>query len=166
MKRHLTLAGVFATLLTGAQAQAHVTEIRIDAVEPFADNASFGTAGPYVRIKGIAKGELDPKAPANSGIVDLDKAPRNVRGMVEYEVDIFILRPADPAKGNGILYYEVLNRGNKQLGTRLHDTGRADASFSTTPGRGNTPATPFCSSAATPSCGRVGTRIYLAARRG
>ena len=41
--------------------------------------------------------------------------------MVEYEVDIFILRPADPAKGSGILYYEVLNRGNKQLGTRLLD---------------------------------------------
>jgi hypothetical protein len=41
--------------------------------------------------------------------------------MVEYQVDIFILRPADPAKASGILFYEVLNRGNKQLGTRLLD---------------------------------------------
>src|SRR5262245_3002511 len=127
MKRDLTVTGVLATLLIGAQAQAHVTEIRIDSVEPFADNASFGVAGPYVRIKGIAMGELNPKAPENSGIVDLGKAVRNAHGMVEYEVDIFILRPADPAKGNGILYYEVLNRGNKQVGTRLHNTGRANA---------------------------------------
>src|SRR5262249_39557065 len=73
----------------------------------------------YVRIKGVARGELDPTA--HTVIVDLDKAPRNAHGMVEYEVDIFILRPADPAKGNGILFYEVLNRGNKQLAQRLHD---------------------------------------------
>ncbi|MBX9777003.1 MAG: hypothetical protein K2Y71_21700 [Xanthobacteraceae bacterium] len=102
-------------------ANARITEIRIDAVEPFIDGHSFGSVGPYERVKGIAKGELDPSASQNSGIVDLDKAPRNSRGMVEYEVDIFILRPADPAKGSGILYYEVLNRGNKQLGTRLLD---------------------------------------------
>jgi hypothetical protein len=125
MKRNLSVTGALAILFLSAQAEARVTEIRIDAVEPFADNAAFGTAGPYVRIKGIAKGELDPKAPEHAVIVDLDKAPRNARGMVEYEVDIFILRPADPAKGNGILFYEVLNRGNKQLGNRLHDLGRA-----------------------------------------
>src|SRR3954453_4702721 len=127
MNRNLAVTGALATLFLCAQAQARVTEIRIDAVEPFADNTSFGAAGPYVRIKGIAKGELDPKAPEHAVIVDLDKAPRNARGMVEYEVDIFIMRPADPAKGNGILFYEVLNRGNKQLGNRLHDLGRADA---------------------------------------
>jgi len=127
MNRNLAVTGALATLSLCAQAQARVTEIRIDAVEPFADNTSFGAAGPYVRIKGIAKGELDPKAPEHAVIVDLDKAPRNARGMVEYEVDIFIMRPADLAKGNGILFYEVLNRGNKQLGNRLHDLGRAGA---------------------------------------
>ena len=110
-----------ALLLAAGGAQARITEIRIDAVEPFIDGHAFGTVGPYERLKGIAKGELDPAARENAGIVDLDKAPRNSRGMVEYEVDIFILRPADPAKGSGILYYEVLNRGNKQLGTRLLD---------------------------------------------
>ena len=130
MKRNLAATGVLTTLFLGAlgaNPQARVTEIRIDAVEPFADSAVFGAAGSYERVKGIAKGELDPKAPENSVIVDLDKAPRNARGMVEYEVDIFILRPTDAAKGNGILFYEVLNRGNKQLGNRLHDLGRAGA---------------------------------------
>src|SRR5262245_5456146 len=115
------LAVGFAALGLATAAQARVTEIRIDSVEPFIGGHAFGTVGPYERVKGVAGGELYPAARENAVIVDLDKAPRNSRGMVEYEVDIFILRPADPAKGAGILYYEVLNRGNKQLGTRLLD---------------------------------------------
>src|SRR5258707_5457536 len=115
------VAVALALLIAVGGAAAEVTEIRIDAIEPFADGQAFGEAGPYVRIKGVAKGELDPKAPLNAVIVDLDKAPLNGRGMIDYEVDIFILRPAAPARGNGILFYEVLNRGNKQLGQRLHD---------------------------------------------
>jgi Alpha/beta hydrolase domain len=122
MKKVLAAACALAPLLAASAAQSRVTEIRIDAIEPFADNHAFGQAGAYVRIKGVAKGELDPKAPENASIVDIDKAVRNARGMVEYETDIFIMRPADAAKGNGILYYEVLNRGSKQLGRRLHDT--------------------------------------------
>jgi hypothetical protein len=122
MKKVLAAACALAPLFAASAAQSRVTEIKIDAVEPFADNHAFGQVGGYVRIKGVVKGELDPKAAENATIVDLDKAPRNARGMVEYETDIFIMRPADPAKGNGILYYEVLNRGNKQLGRRLHDT--------------------------------------------
>jgi hypothetical protein len=122
MKRILAATCAIVPMLSASTAQARITEIKVDAIEPFADNHAFGNTGAYVRIKGVAKGEIDPKAPENAAIVDLDKAPRNARGMVEYETDIFILRPADPAKGNGILYYEVLNRGNKQLGRRLHDT--------------------------------------------
>src|SRR5712692_535364 len=100
-------------------AQARIIEIRIDAIEPFADGQSFGAAGSYVRIRGVAKGELDPKASEHAVIVDLDEAPVNARGMVDYEVDLFILRPVVPTKG--MLFYEDVNRGNKQLGQRLHD---------------------------------------------
>jgi hypothetical protein len=114
------LAVALGLPIVGA-AQARITEIRLDAPEPFAEGHAFGEVGSYLRITGVAKGELDPAAAQNRGIVDLDKVPRNARGMVEYEVDVFILRPADPAKANGLLFYEVLNRGNKQLGYRLHD---------------------------------------------
>src|SRR4029077_17845525 len=34
--------------------------------------------------------------PENRVITDLDKAPRNAQGTVEYETDFFILRPVDP----------------------------------------------------------------------
>ena len=33
-----------------------ITEIKIDTNEPFAEQQTFGAAGSYVRIKGIAKG--------------------------------------------------------------------------------------------------------------
>jgi hypothetical protein len=118
-RRALVFMAALGLLCAAGAAQARITEIRIDAIEPFADGQSFGAAGPYVRIRGVAKGELDPKASEHAVIVDLDKAPVNARGMVDYEVDLFILRPVVPTKG--ILFYEVLNRGNKQLGQRLHD---------------------------------------------
>ena len=93
---------IIATLtIVALPAIARITEIRIDAVEPFAESHAFGTTGAYVRITGVAKGEIDPLAPEHAVIVGLDKAPRNARGMVEYQTTIFILRPADPAKGNG-----------------------------------------------------------------
>jgi len=72
-----------------------VVEIQIEAIERFAAGRSFGDAGSYLRIKGVAKGEIDPAAPENSVIADLGKAPRNARGMIEYETDFFILRPAE-----------------------------------------------------------------------
>jgi len=52
--------------------------------------------------------------PLNAVIVDLDKAPRNAKGQVEYAADFYILRPADLTKGNGALLYDVNNRGNKR----------------------------------------------------
>src|SRR5262249_34358566 len=82
-------------------------------VEPFADGAPFGAAGAYERVSGVAKGELDPADPRNAGIVNLTRVPRNARGMVEYEIEWFMLRPADAAKGNGKILYDVTNRGRK-----------------------------------------------------
>lgn len=92
-----------------------ITAIDIRSSEPFAEGASFGEAGAYLRLAGVARGEVDPAHAGNRGIADLDKAPRNAHGRVEYETDIVILRPADPAKGNGRLLYEVTNRGRKLI---------------------------------------------------
>ena len=92
-----------------------ITSIEIKAVEPLADGAAFGNAGAYERVIGVAKGEVDPKAPGNAGIALIDKAPLNARGRVEYTTDFFILRPKDFAKGNGHILYEVNNRGRKML---------------------------------------------------
>src|SRR5262249_3215120 len=85
----------------------------IIAREPFADGHAFGDTGPYERIIGIARFAVDPEHAANRRIVDLGLAPRNADGKVEFESDVFLLAPKDPAKGNGAIFYDVNNRGNK-----------------------------------------------------
>jgi Alpha/beta hydrolase domain len=100
-----------------------IVEIKVDAIEPFAGGQSFGEAGGYLRIKGTAKGEIDPAAAGNAVIADLDKATQNSRGMVEYETDFFILRPVESQPGGGVLVYDVTNRGRKVILGRLDEAG-------------------------------------------
>jgi hypothetical protein len=103
-----------------------IIEINIAAVEPFAEGKAFGQAGGYVRVRGVAQGVLDPRAPENAGIVDLDKATRNKAGQVEYATDVFILRPAEPRRGSGVLVYDVTNRGSKRILQLIDDVPAND----------------------------------------
>ena len=119
------LANRYEVTLKRNSLQMANIEIQVNAVEPFAEGKSFGEAGSYLRIRGVAKGELDPAAPENTVIVDLDKAPRNARGLVEYETDFFILRPTDPSRTNAVLVYDVTNRGSKRIFQLLDDAPSA-----------------------------------------
>ena len=78
----------------------------------FAGGASFGEAGPYERLAGKIRLAVDPKAPQNRVIVDLDKAPKGADGLVECVADFTILKPVDMARGNRRLFYDWGNRGN------------------------------------------------------
>ncbi len=106
-------AALCALILVAAPAAARLTEINVTAVEPFAEGAAFGNTSAYERVKGTFRGELDPGDPRNKVIVNLDKAPRNAAGRVEYEADFFILRPADPARGSRKILFDVTNRGRQ-----------------------------------------------------
>lgn len=75
----------------------------------------FGAAGPYERMVGKVFFAVDPKLPANRIIADIDKAPRDENGMVEFASDIYVLKPRDPKNGNGAALYEVSNRGHKGM---------------------------------------------------
>jgi hypothetical protein len=120
MIRMLECAGLVLIAATAA-ADARVTKIEIARREPFAAGISFGSVGAYEKVVGRFHGELDPKNPLDAVIVDLDKAPRNAAGMVEYSADFYILKPVDLAKGNGALFYELSNRGNKGILGRFND---------------------------------------------
>src|SRR3977135_1752838 len=120
MKLMVGCAGL-ALIAGTAAAEARVTRIEITKQEPFAAGQTFGNVGAYEKVIGRFRGELDPKSPLNAAIVDLDKAPRNARGMVEYSADFYILKPVDPSKGNGALFYELSNRGNKGILARFND---------------------------------------------
>jgi hypothetical protein len=98
-----------------------LVSLDIERIEPLGDGTPFGEAGAYERVIGRAKGAVDPRDPANKGIALIDKAPLNERGKVEYAADIFILRPKDPARGNGRILYEVNNRGRKMLFGNIAD---------------------------------------------
>src|SRR5579862_8444506 len=95
--------------------------VRIDRTEPFAERRGFGSAGPYERVIGIAQGEIDPEDPRNAGVVNIEKAQRNAAGMLEYEADLFMLRPVDPLRRNGKVLYEFPNRGRKLVLTWVNE---------------------------------------------
>jgi hypothetical protein len=98
-----------------------IVSLEIEKVEPLADGVAFGEAGAYERVIAVARGEVDPSSPANSGIALIDKAPRNAAGKVEFATSVFILRPRDPTRGNGRILYEVNNRGRKMLFGNIAD---------------------------------------------
>jgi len=102
------IAAIIATVFA-AQAQAGVE--RVDVIErvPFADGMAFGAAGPYEKIRGIAHFALDPEAPANAAIVDLKRAPRDLRGRVLFSSEFILLRPTGALPST--LIYDVNNRG-------------------------------------------------------
>jgi hypothetical protein len=79
---------------------------------------SFGRVGPYEVIVGIVHGKIDRNHPANAGIVDLNLAPTDSHGLVTYSTDFVILRPKFAGRAKRVLFYDVVNRGNKiGLGT-------------------------------------------------
>jgi hypothetical protein len=84
--------------------------------------ASFGSAGPYEILTGTAYGELDPRSPSNTGIVNVNRAPLNAKGRAEYSTDFMILKPVDIRKGNGELIYDFVNRGRNTI-LRLDESG-------------------------------------------
>ena len=77
---------------------------------------TFGSAGQYEKLRGAAYGELDPSDPRNAVITDIGLAPVNARGMVEYSMDIFILKPIELNAGNHRLLFDFNNRGSMRLG--------------------------------------------------
>jgi hypothetical protein len=100
-------------LLLCAPARAELVALDVLHREPFAGGRSFGQVGPYDQITAIARFAIDPTDEHNRVIVDLDLAPRNKDGKVEFAADVVILTPHDPARGNGAILYDVNNRGNK-----------------------------------------------------
>jgi len=106
----LTLAASLAPQF----ADARVVRFVVEQKRPLAEGTTFGSAGGYERLDGTAYFEVDPKDPLNAIIVNLDKAPRNARGMVEFSSPFVILKPLEMAKGNHKIFYAINNRGNQQ----------------------------------------------------
>ena len=161
-------AALTAGLAVPGPIEARVVRIEIERVEsPAFEGRSFGDVGPYEKLVGRVFGEIDPEAPENAVITDVELAPRNARGRVEYAADLFILRPVDASKGNGRVFYELNNRGRMLSLGQLNDarsggndpTTAADAGNGFLMRRGYT----FVSSGWDVTAAADGTRLRIAA---
>jgi hypothetical protein len=116
----------------------------VSTVDAYNGATPVGAAGPYTVVTGVVHGTLDPKHPDNAGIVDLDKVTLDAQGQVRYTTDVVILRPKNAAEARRVLFYDVVNRGNKLAqnlfigGGALQDGAAPPANFASLLRRGYT----------------------------
>jgi hypothetical protein len=116
VKNRRTFGALLAAVVVLTRpAQAEITRIEIDKArsEAVQGGKAFGSAGAYERLLGLAYGELDPKDRRNALIQDIQLAPKNVRGNVEYVTTFAFIKPANVSKASGLLFYESVNRSNE-----------------------------------------------------
>jgi hypothetical protein len=89
-----------------------VTHFDLTLRRPLADGRAFGDVGPYEELKGRLRYAIDPGHAANVRITDIERAPRNRDGRVEFATDVSVLLPVDRARANGRVILDVVNRGN------------------------------------------------------
>jgi hypothetical protein len=132
MKMKLTRPKVFLAIglvltLLPALVRAEVTRVEITRREDVLGAKPFGAAGAYEKLVGKVSFAVDPANPHNKNIANIDKAPKNKDGKVEFSSDLYILKPKDPSKGNGITLFDVSNRGGKGALNRFNrGTGSSD----------------------------------------
>jgi hypothetical protein len=100
------LIRIAAIAMLAGTVQARVTRLIVEQRQ---------AAGLYETLAGHFSGELDPRDPLNTIITDLQLAPRNSHGMVEYSATFSIAKPVDMSKASGLLIYQVPNRGNASV---------------------------------------------------
>lgn len=111
---------------SASRVAAAVNGLEISERSPVLDGVAFGPAGAYERVVGRVQFALDPGSKANAAIRDLALAETNPAGRVTFSATFFVLKPVDPAKGNGTTLLEVPNRGGKALLTRFCLADRQD----------------------------------------
>ena len=110
MRRWVVLA-----LWTAGVVGAGVVRVEIQSQGELLGGREFGRTGSYEKLVGKVYFAVDPANPNNQIIADLDKAPRNGDGKVEFSSDLYVLRPKKLDRGNGTALYEVSNRGGKGM---------------------------------------------------
>src|SRR6267142_2701780 len=106
----LAVASVAAALALPAPAEARVTRIIVDTRVDLA-NPVDPTTKPYELLTGRAFGELDPRDRHNEVLTDIQLAPRNANGKVEYIASFRIRKPKDNNLMSGVMWHDVPNRG-------------------------------------------------------
>ncbi len=110
--RVLPIVAGAAGLMAAATIDARVTKIELQPTPaPVQGGQTFGTVGAYEMLRGKAYGEIDPSDRRNAGITDIQAAPKNASGKVEYITEFTIHKPVDMSKASGVMIEVVPNRG-------------------------------------------------------
>jgi hypothetical protein len=105
--KRLRYVGATALLILVGSQLASAEVVRIDIHRR-------DDAGTHERVIGRVHFAIDPKLPANRAIADVDLAPTNTEGKVEFSADVLFFRPKDPGRARGTAFLEVVNRGRDQ----------------------------------------------------
>jgi hypothetical protein len=105
-RKHVLLTAASIMLMALAQS-ARAEVVRIDI-------RRRDDAGTHERLIGRVHFAVDPASRANRDIADLDQAPTDARGLVEFSADVLFFRPKGAGRTRGTVFLEVVNRGRDQ----------------------------------------------------
>jgi hypothetical protein len=113
-----------------------VIRVEITARGPLAGGKRFGEAGAYEYLSGTFHFTADPRFTDHRVICDLELAPANAQGLVEYSAEFHLLKPVSlPAHGR--LLADSPNRGNMTALSMFNSAlRRADGTPDVDPGNG------------------------------
>jgi hypothetical protein len=95
---------VLAACLLAVSSSAEVVRVEVVSQQ---DIPEYG----YVQMIGKVYFAVDPKDPKNAVVADIDKAPRNADGKVEFTADLLTMWPK-VGDGNNVALVDVVNRGS------------------------------------------------------
>ena len=118
--RTKTLALFLALMGIPTFVLGEVTKVNVASRASVANGQAFGKTGPYEKLTGTIEFAVDPREPHNARITDIARAMPGADKRVHFTSDLMVLKPLDPSKGNGVLLFEVVNRGNILLLNKMN----------------------------------------------
>src|ERR1700736_68788 len=132
------MTGLFVGLVAVQSSGVRVDPVVVEQRTSFVGGALWCKAGPYEMLRGTAYREADPHNPHDAVIVDLENAPRNASGLVEFSTQFMILKPVEMQRRQRQIFYAVNNRGNNLEGvltaTTASQVSGTDAGYAMTQG--------------------------------
>jgi alpha/beta hydrolase family protein len=133
-----SLLTLITTCFVATVTEARITQIVFNSREsPTLGGTSFGKVGQYEKLVGRAFGEVDPNDRRNAVIADIRLAPRNAKGMVEYSMDIYLLKPVYLSNSSHRVLFDINNRGDKRALVVLNDNAASGNDPTTAADAGN-----------------------------
>jgi hypothetical protein len=116
------IAVLGAAISWNSPSDAFIQQIVVDATSTAEYVPVGGTSTSYTIYSGRIFGQLDPLDPHNTIITDLNLAPKT-DGLVGYIANFEIVTPTDALQRNGLMIYEVPNRGGNAISTTSLEPG-------------------------------------------